>query len=108
MMPIAFAAVAASRPAFCVTRARSSSMAVSSEAGGVFRTERRGNQADHCDGSSRTRRSRDPGPMGHGGGLGPGSSRSLSLGLPKAGPEGVGRDDGEVVAMTIANAYNSP
>jgi DNA double-strand break repair helicase HerA and related ATPase len=40
--------------------------------------------------------------------LDPGSSLSLSLGLPKAGPEGFGRDDGEVVAMTIANAYNSP
>src|SRR5215218_438365 len=36
MMPIAFVAVAASRPVFCVTRARSSSMAVSSEAGGCF------------------------------------------------------------------------
>src|SRR3954447_9838232 len=36
MVAIAFVAVAASRPVFCVTRARSSSMAVSSEAGGCF------------------------------------------------------------------------
>src|SRR5215212_8387908 len=50
MMPIAFVAVAASRPVFCVTRARSSSMAVSCRSGDV--SDAAGRKSSHAAGGS--------------------------------------------------------